>query len=259
MQSMSTPRALSTPAFDTVSFPREALELICHFLDASDVARLARVDRFTYEGLQANIPVIGVAGIAAALARGEADEAARKLSSFCRWLDSASEVLTLDALLRTWQSLQDLASHATFQQEQRDKAFARVFSSAYKKIDAAEEVLPLLVRIRESWQSAAPGSGSLIGGAFCFAIGERNHGQYVPTDLELRCGASILAAKCSEDSTQAGHAWIRALEIATQGPQPLHPQFRLFLYKDLSASLHCVPEELAPDLIRLLDQCLAPH
>ena len=88
---------------DTI--PREMLEMICHFLNAEDVAHLSGVSHSLNMSLSQRAVAIGTTGISKALSEGRADQAFSMLTSFCKWLGSAHVKFSLNEKLQVWKSL----------------------------------------------------------------------------------------------------------------------------------------------------------
>ncbi len=134
------------------SIPPEMLEMICHFLNAEDIAQLSGVNHSLNISLSQRAIEIGMAGIGKALSEGRADRAFSMLSSFCKWLGSAHVQLSLNEKLRIWESLQDFAGHASFSEEQQSLAFRQIYFGACQTSDSEpDEVLQLVQQIRAKW------------------------------------------------------------------------------------------------------------
>ena len=134
------------------SIPPEMLEMICHFLNAEDIAQLSGVNHSLNISLTQRAIEIGIAGISKALSEGSADRAFSMLSSFCKWLGSAHVQLSLNEKLRIWESLQDFAGHASFSEEQQSLAFRQIYFGACQTSDSEpDEVLQLVQQIRAKW------------------------------------------------------------------------------------------------------------
>lgn len=134
------------------SIPRELLEMICHFLNAEDLAHLSGVNHSLNMSLSQRAVEIGKAGIDKALSDGRVDQAFSMLGSFCKWLSSANLQLPLNEKLRIWECLQDFAGHASFSEVQQSQAFRQIYFSACQTTDSVpDEVLQLVQHIRAQW------------------------------------------------------------------------------------------------------------
>ncbi len=134
------------------SIPREMLEMICHFMNAEDIAHLSGVNHSLNMSLSQRAVEIGKAGIGKALSDGRADQAFSMLTSFCKWLGSAHVQLSLNEKLRVWETLLDFAGHASLSEDQQSLAFRQIYFSACQMTDSVpDEVLQLVQHVHAKW------------------------------------------------------------------------------------------------------------
>ncbi len=137
---------------DLARMPREMLEMICQFLHVQDIVALSCLNKATYESLGQRISSIGIRSIGASLSERRTEDAFAMLGSFCRWLGSASQSLSLDEKLQAWRAAQELAGHAGFSQKQQDEAYRQVCFWACPMSEApADDMLRLVQDLRASW------------------------------------------------------------------------------------------------------------
>jgi hypothetical protein len=135
---------------DTI--PLEILEMICHFLNAEDVAHLSGVNHSLNMSLSQRVVAIGTTDISKALSDGRADQAFSMLTSFCKWLGSAHVKFSLNEKLQVWKSLLDFAGHANLSEDQQSRAFRQIYFSACQTTDPVpDELLQLVQHIRAQW------------------------------------------------------------------------------------------------------------